>query len=113
MAKACGVRLNLVVCGSRFMGQEKVPSSRRLVSTHKPVPSQHRIFDPSTTPVAKDKQRSLTGVFTQPLRHQPVQAVEALAQVARLHGDKHFQAAGKTQHDWASERNKSAAKAAC
>src|ERR1700722_8614980 len=75
------------------------------------IPAQN--LDPGMTPVAKDKQRSLTGVFTQPLRHQPVQAVEALAQVARLHGDKHFQAAGKTQHDWASERNKSAAKAAC
>ena len=44
IASAWGVNFSLVVCGSRFFGHEKVPSSNRLVSTHKPVPSQHRIF---------------------------------------------------------------------
>jgi hypothetical protein len=31
--------LSLVICGSRFFGHEKVPSSKRLLRTHKPVPS--------------------------------------------------------------------------
>src|SRR5271166_668490 len=44
IASAWGASLSLVVCGSRFFGHEKVPSSSRLVSTHKPVPSQQRIF---------------------------------------------------------------------
>jgi hypothetical protein len=34
----------LVVPGSTFLGQEKVPCSSRLVSTHNPVPSQHKIL---------------------------------------------------------------------
>ena len=43
---------------------------------------------------------------------QPVQAVEALAQVARLQADKHLQAARKTQHEavgFSKPRNKAAA----
>ncbi len=43
IASACGVSFNLVVSGSRFFGHEKVPCSKRFVSTHSPVPSQHKI----------------------------------------------------------------------
>ncbi len=44
IASAWGVSFNLVVPGSTFLGQEKVPCSSRLVSTHNPVPSQHKIL---------------------------------------------------------------------
>ena len=53
-------------------------------------------FDPRVPPVAEDKQRALFQVFTQPLRHQRVQSVEAFAHVAGLHRHEHLQAAGKT-----------------
>ena len=37
-------------------------------------------------------------IFAQPLRHQRVQTVKALAHVARFQRDEHLQAPGKTQH---------------
>jgi hypothetical protein len=40
IASASGRTHNLVVPGSTVFGQEKVPLSKRFVSTHKPVPSQ-------------------------------------------------------------------------
>jgi hypothetical protein len=65
------------------------------------------------TPVGKDKQRTLSRIFFELFGHQPVQAVEPFAHVARFEGDKHLQAAGKTQHGLARNRTNSAAKAAC
>src|SRR5579862_3946606 len=44
IAKASARRQSLVVPGSIVLGQEKVPFSNRLVSTHKPVPSQYKIL---------------------------------------------------------------------
>ncbi len=44
MASACGVSFNLVVAGSKFFGQEKVPYSKHFVNTHNPIPSQHKIL---------------------------------------------------------------------
>jgi len=70
------------------------------------------MFNLLLPPVAEHEQSALTRVFAQPLRHQRVQAVEALAHVARLHRHEHFQAAGKTQHGLANARNTSAANAA-
>jgi len=43
IASAWGVNRSFVTSGSMFFGQEKVPCSKRLVSTHNPVPSQHSI----------------------------------------------------------------------
>jgi hypothetical protein len=48
------------------------------------------------TAVAKDEQRALARVFPQFFRHQPVEAIEAFAQVARFNGHEYFQAARKT-----------------
>src|SRR5262249_41057646 len=45
MANASARRQSLVVPGSTVLGQENVPFSKRLVSTHKPVPSQYRILN--------------------------------------------------------------------
>ena len=75
------------------------------------IPAQD--LDPRMTPVAEHKERPAARILAQLFAHQPVQAVEAFAQIARFHGHKHLQAAGKTQHGLASERNRSAASAAC
>ena len=44
IASACGLNASLAVCDSSGCGHENVPCSSRLVSTHRPVPSQQRIL---------------------------------------------------------------------
>jgi hypothetical protein len=46
-------------------------------------------------PVGKDKERPLAQVFTQPLRDQRRQPLEAQAQIDRLDRKEHFQSAGE------------------
>src|SRR5947209_17058066 len=71
MANASARRQSLVVPGSIVFGQENVPFSKRLVSTHKPVPSQYRILirvcrrlqkTKSAPPLGSSPRRSLTAV---------------------------------------------------
>jgi hypothetical protein len=50
------------------------------------------------SPVTEDKQCAGFQVFTQALGNQRAQAIEAFAQVARLHRHENLQTAGKTQH---------------
>jgi hypothetical protein len=60
---ACGVKLSLVICGSTCLGQEKVPCSSRLVSTHKPVPSQQRILSRVCRRLANPNNAPCRGSF--------------------------------------------------
>src|SRR4051812_37803759 len=61
MANASARRHSLVVPGSIVFGQEKVPFSKRLVSTHKPVPSQYRILIRVCRRLQKTKSAPLLG----------------------------------------------------
>jgi hypothetical protein len=112
MASACGVNFNLVVSGERFFGREKVPASKRLVSTQIPVSSQQmilirvwrRLLKTNKAPCFwSSPNRSVTRACS-PLK---------LCACRRLHRHEHLQAPRKTQHGLASARNNSAARAAC
>jgi len=47
-------------------------------------------------PVGKYKQGTAARIFSEPLCHQRVEAVEAIPHVTWFDGDEHLQAAGKT-----------------
>jgi hypothetical protein len=78
------------------------------------IPAEH--FEPRAPPIGEDKQSSLARIFPQTFRDQPVQTVEALAQITRLNGQQNLQTAGKTQHPgkgFSKARNNAAATGIC
>jgi hypothetical protein len=74
-------------------------------------------LQPGVRPVGEHEQRTSSRIFAQSFPHQSFQAIEALAQIARLHGHEDFQAASKAQHHRTptpkSIRSSSAAKRNC
>src|SRR2546422_4401644 len=89
IANASARRQSLVVPGSIVLGQEKVPFSKRLVSTPRPVPSQYRILirvcrrlqnTKSAPPLGSSLRRSVTAVNRplKPLRISQGSSAQAL-----------------------------------
>ena len=93
-------------------GKKVFPPPGGLVSTHKPVPSQHRILIRVRRRLLKTNKRPLRrGSSPNRSVTNPCRPLKPLRRSHASTATNTFKPAGKTQHDWASphERNKSAA----
>ena len=55
--RASALKGSLPPIPSPGFGHAKVPFSKRLLNTHKPLPSQYKDLEPRAPPVAKGKER--------------------------------------------------------